>query len=597
MSAKPQARQADEGTIIIVSNRGPHNFVREEGRWVAKPATSGLASMIEPLARQPNVAWFCCVSEPPGSEAERDALFTTAKDQTDPDLNVVPVPLPAAIYHDYYGEISNEVLWMLQHGLVGEFGFAAIDERRHLAWEHYLEANRRMAEAIVATELPVRAFLIEDYHLYPLTALLRERYAETPSLHFLHVPFPDPAVLKLVPPRWRESILRGLLGANVVGLQTAANVRSFLACCQELLGSTVDYDRNVVIMPGRTVRVRAFPASVDPSALQTLQNSDAVAEARQRLAVEKRELNVIRVDRIEPTKNQVVGFMAFGRMLDQHPELVGRVRFLAFLIPSRTDSTIYRDYYDAVFQAIKQINDRFAPACGFEPIKVFYTNDRPLAFAAMESCDVLLVNSRQDGMNLIAKEWAVLAKKPGALLVSETAGVAAEARESATLLSPLDLEGTARALADALVMPETERSARLERFRSSISKWTTRTWLDAQLQELGLPPLPKLRVSASPPRGPTEGQGGAIEQELMVRNRQGIHARPAAAFVRCAREFESSVEIVKEGQTFSAKSILAVLTANLNTGSSFILRAEGVDAPDAITRIAELLLELNKDDP
>jgi len=597
MKPEHERRQTDDGTIIIVSNRGPHDFVREEGRWVAKPATAGWASMIEPLARRPNVAWFCCVSEPPGSETERDALFTTAKDQTDPDLNVVPVPLPSAIYHDYYGEISNEVLWMLQHGLAGQFGFSAIDEQRHRAWEHYLEASRRMDEAIAATELPVRAFLIEDYHLYPLTALLRKRYPETPSLHFLHIPFPDPSVLKLVPAAWREAILRGLLGANVVGLQTSANVRSFLASCQELLGSTVDYDRSVVIMPGRTVRVRAFPASVDPGVLQALQNSSAVAAARERLAPEKRALNIVRVDRLEPTKNQIIGFTAFGRLLDQHPEFIGRVRFLAILIPSRTDSTIYRDYYNAVFAAIKGINDRFTSACGFEPIKVFYTNDRPLALAAMESSDVLLVNSRQDGMNLVAKEWAVLARQPGALLVSETAGIAAEARESASLLCPLDVEGTARALAEALIMPETERAARLERFRSSIDKWTTRTWLDAQLLELGLPALPKARISMATPRATTPARTGAIEEELVVRNRQGIHARPAAAFVRCAREFESSVEIVKDGQSYSAKSILAVLTANLNTGVAFTLRAEGADARQVVSRIAELLVQLGKEDP
>jgi trehalose-6-phosphate synthase len=140
-SSPDQLCRTDEGTVVIIANRGPHDFVREDGQWVAKVATGGLMSMIEPLARQPNVAWFCCVSEPPGSEAERDALYTTAKIRPIQDLNVVPVPLPASLYQDYYGEISNEVLWMLQHHLVGQFGYALLDERRHLAWESYLEAK------------------------------------------------------------------------------------------------------------------------------------------------------------------------------------------------------------------------------------------------------------------------------------------------------------------------------------------------------------------------------------------------------------------------------------------------------------------------
>jgi trehalose 6-phosphate synthase len=590
-------RAADEGTIIIVSNRGPHDFVREEGRWVAKSATGGLTSMIEPLAREPNVAWFCCVSEPPGTEAERDALYTTAKDQIDPDLNVVPIPLPAELYHDYYGEISNQVLWMLQHALVGEFGYSALDEKRHSAWRGYLEANRRMADAIVATELPVRAFLIEDYHLYPLTALLRERFADIPSLHFVHIPFPDPAILKLVPKDWREAILRGLLGANVVGLQTAADVRSFLACCQELLGATVDYARNVIIMPGRTVRVRAFPVSVDPDALRTLQKSEEVVRERRQLAAEKRDLTIIRVDRLDPSKNQILGFVAFARLLEKHPELLGRVRFLAFLVPSRTDLTIYREYHDAVFREVAEVNARFASACGFDPIKVFYTNDRALAFAALESCDVLLVNSRKDGMNLVVKEWAMVAQKAGVLLVSETAGVAAETGDNATYICPLDIEGTADALAEALHMPETVRTARLERFRAAIGKWTARDWLNAQLGELGLAPLPtvgkSLRAHGLPPPGAAPG---VRERELLVMNEQGIHARPAAAFVRCAREFESTIEIIKEGESYPAKSILSVLSANLNRGSTFVLRVTGRDAAAAVERLAGLLTELAKED-
>jgi trehalose-6-phosphate synthase len=175
------------------------------------------------------------VSEPPESEAERDALYTTAKDQTDSDLNVVPVPLPAEVYRDYYGTISNEVLWMLQHHLVGQFGYASLDEHRHRAWQHYVDASRRVADAVFATGIPVRAFILQDYHLYPLAALLRERFPDTPSLHFIHIPFPGPAILKLIPRAWREVILRGMLGADIVGLQTSEGIRAFLTSCEELL--------------------------------------------------------------------------------------------------------------------------------------------------------------------------------------------------------------------------------------------------------------------------------------------------------------------------------------------------------------------------
>lgn len=586
---------ADDANIFIVSNRGPHDFVWEDGRWVAKTASGGLVSMIGPLARQPNVAWFCAVSEPPGSEVERDALFTTAKDQTDPELNVVPVPLPADIYQDYYGEISNEVLWMLQHHLVGQFGYSSLDQKRHRAWhEGYLEANRRIAEAIAATEFPVRAFLLQDYHLYPLPALLRERFPKVPSLHFIHIPFPDPTMWKLIPRGWREAILRGLLGADVVGLQTPADVRSFLACCEEILGSTVDHERRMIIQPGHNVRVRAFPASINPEEIAALRDTPEVAAARERLAPEMREFNVIRVDRLDPSKNQALGFAAFGRLLEAHPELRGRVRFLAFLIPSRTDLTVYREYHFAVYQEIERVNSAFRDECGFDPIAIFYTNDRAQAFAAMENCDALLVNSREDGMNLVVKEWAILSQKPGVLVVSETAGVASEVGESALLVSPLDVEGTAQALAAAIAMPAAKRIARIDRFRATIAAWTARDWLGGQIKELNVELTAKAPAAAPVLlRSTSTDQTDVVEREMIVLNPHGLHARPAAAWVRCARSYTSTIEIVREGNSFSAQSIFGVLSANLNQGATFTLRASGPDAAAAVETLSALLAEFD----
>ncbi|MDB6149738.1 MAG: hypothetical protein JWQ44_1186 [Chthoniobacter sp.] len=583
----------DDGTIVIIANRGPHDFVWEDGRWIAKTAAGGLMTMIEPLARQPDVAWFCCVSEPPGSEAERDALYTTAKDQTAPDLNVVPVPLPADVYQDYYGEISNEVLWMLQHNLVGQFGYSSLDERRHRAWDNYLHANERMADAVLATEIPVRAFLIQDYHLYPLAEMLRQRYPETASLHFIHIPFPDPSVLKLLPKAWREVMLRGLLGADVVGLQTRADVRSFLSCCAEVLGAEVDFSqRTVRLANGRVVRARAFPASSDPAAIRALQDSPEVQAGRDRIAAVTAEMNVIRVDRLDPSKNQILGFTAFGRLLEAHPELHGRVRFLAFLVPSRTDLTVYRQYHDAVYAEIAAINERFRGTCGFDPIEVLYTNDRAQAVAAMELCDVLLVNSRQDGMNLVVKEWALVSRKPGVLVLSESTGVADDIPDSALLVCPLDVEGTASALAEALAMGGEQRGAWVEQIRNGVHKWTARDWLEAQLKELGL-------ALAAPPAKPEPApiaEPGVVERELTVRNREGIHARPAAAFVRCAREFDDEIELLKDGERYSAKSILAVLTANLSCGSTFRLRVEGPNADLVAQRLSEIVASFADED-
>ena len=481
---------ASDDTIVIISNRSPNDFVWQDETWVVRPAAGGLVSMLEPLARQPNVAWFCCVSEPPDAVDERDDLFVTAAEATDPDLQILPVPVPAHVYQAYYGRISNEVLWMLQHHLVGQFGYQYIDEARHRAWEEgYLEANRRLAEAVATSGLRARAFLIQDYHLYPLPALLRQRFPQTPILHFTHIPFPDPPTLKLLPEAWRRTILEGLLGADVVGMQTQWDSRPFLLCCEEMLGAEVDYVASTVrASDGRLVRVRDFPASTDPAAvLDMMRSSPAVAAARERLAPDLAGQTIIRVDRLDPSKNQIVGFLAFGRLLETRPDLRGKARFLAFLVPSRTDLRVYRTYRDAVYAAIDRVNERFGEEYGDPPIKVFYTNDREQALAAMEACDVLLANSMEDGMNLVVKEWAVVSKRPGSVIVSETAGVAPEVAGSGYLVSPLDVEGTARAMAAALDMPVAERAARLERLRQRVHEWTAERWLSAQLEALGVP--------------------------------------------------------------------------------------------------------------
>jgi trehalose-6-phosphate synthase len=486
----PRGRRADMsgGNIVLISNRGPNDFVWQDDRWIPRGAAGGLVSMIEPLARQPDVSWFCCVSEPPSASEARAALYTTAADQADPEHHIVPVPLPSRIYQAHYGAISNEVLWMLQHHLVGQFGYSSLDAERHRAWqEGYLEANRRMVVAIRASGIKPRAFLIQDYHFYPLPALLRQVFPEVPSLHFTHIPFPDSATLKLIPHHWREAILNGLLGADVVGMQTQWDTRPFLGCCEELLGATVNYEAGTVISAdGRLVRVQAFPASTDPAAVQATMRSELVARARERLARYLDKFSIIRVDRLDPSKNQIIGFQAFGRLLEMRPDLRGSVRFLAFLVPSRTDLSVYREYRDAVYAAIAEVNRRFAGECGFDPIEVFYTHDREQALAAMEQCDVLLVNSREDGMNLVVKEWAVVSERPGVSVVSETSGVAAEAGPSALLISPLDIEGTARSLEWALDMPTAERQARLARLRAKINSWTSANWLNAQLEALNL---------------------------------------------------------------------------------------------------------------
>src|SRR5260370_25613421 len=148
IAAGPIAERRAYG-VVIVANRGPNDFVWDDGAWRTRRATGGIVSMLEAIAKRPDVAWFCCVSEPPDAAHDRQGLFTTAVDQADPGLHVVPVPVPADVYHAYYGQISNEVLWMLQHGLgAPRNSVGATAERQHARQSRYLVAHSPLARAL-----------------------------------------------------------------------------------------------------------------------------------------------------------------------------------------------------------------------------------------------------------------------------------------------------------------------------------------------------------------------------------------------------------------------------------------------------------------
>jgi len=469
--------------LVIVANRGPNDFVWEDGGWRTRPSSGGLVSMLAPLASRPDVAWCCCVSEPPQAVEARRGLYTTAAEQSEPGLHVAPIALPAPMFNAYYGQISNEVLWMLQHGLPLPADVFTPYSWRTRAWEHgYVAANSRLANSIAASGWNPDAFLLQDYHLYPLPAMLRKRFPSTPILHFTHIPFPGPGAWCQLPPAWSGGVMRGLLGADVVGFQTRRDRANFLECCRSF-GYRVDQaEHSVQAEDGRTVRARVYPASVSPEEVRTAL-ARATLEDRHMVAGPG-EQTIVRVDRLDPSKNQLAGFMAFERLLEDHPELHGRVRFNAFLVPSRTDLKVYRTYRESVFDRISTINARFATRCGAPVIQVFYTNNREQALAAMADADVLLVNSLADGMNLVVKEFAIASLRPGVVVASERMGVAAEADGMALLVDPADLAATATALAKALAMPRSQRQVRLQRLRTRVEAWTANDWLLAQLRDL-----------------------------------------------------------------------------------------------------------------
>jgi trehalose 6-phosphate synthase len=256
-----------------------------------------------------------------------------------------------------------------------------------------------------------------------------------------------------------------------------------LTCFGYVRGAFIDFEKAVVAYQGRRVRVRSGAISVEPDYLERQVASEDAQRYLVRLEPLTGERTIVRVDRMDPSKDLLGGFQAYGLLLRQHPELRGRVKFLAFLVPSRTGIPEYRRYRDRVLRLIDRINGRYGDG-SWRPIELFYENNFHQALAGMTLYDVLLVNSLADGMNLVAKEGPLVNRRDGVLVLSTGAGAFQELRDGALAVTPQDVKGTADALWQALEMPLSERRRRARLLRTAITSRDLRVWMCEQLEEL-----------------------------------------------------------------------------------------------------------------
>ena len=234
---------------------------------------------------------------------------------------------------------------------------------------------------------------------------------------------------------------------------------------------------------GRTTRVRAYPISIDAAGLQDFARSSEVEEHRQRLKPFLGEQTIVRVDRSEPSKNIIRGLRSYELLLERYPELRREVNFLQFLVPSRSELGVYQTYTDEIFELIDSINDHFGDL-EWQPIRIFYEDNYPQAIAAMSLYDVLLVNPIIDGMNLVSKEGPLVNERDGVLVLSELAGSFEQLADFCLPVAPTDLEGTVRAMHEALTMPPTERKRRAQALKSLIRDEDITFWLERQFADL-----------------------------------------------------------------------------------------------------------------
>jgi trehalose 6-phosphate synthase len=475
--------------LIVVSNRGPVSFARDEdGNRVTRRGGGGLVTALRSFVAHHDVTWIAsaitvedrAVSDESGGEAVEEV----ARDGSPYRLRLVAHD-PAA-YDWFYNVVANPTLWFLQHYLWALAYAPNIDPGLYHAWEDgYVPVNRAFAEAAVA-ELDVQpdaAVIFHDYHLYLAPRFVREARPDAPLAHFVHIPWPEPNIWRVLPEPIRYAIHDGLLANDVVGFHAHRWRRSFLRSSRDLLDAECDFDRSICSHGDGRTFVAARPISVDPSEFEDLADGDEVRKLEAELESRRPEILLLRVDRTDPSKNVVRGFRAFELYLEAHPEMHGRVGMLALLDPSRQDIPEYAEYLGAIQRAARAVNDRFQRD-GWAPIDLRIEDDFPLSVAAYKQYDVLLVNAIYDGLNLVAKEAPLVNERDGVLILSENAGAHEELGPWALTVNPFDLEAQARAIEEAIRMSQEERRARIESIREHVRSHDVAGWLETQLEDL-----------------------------------------------------------------------------------------------------------------
>jgi trehalose 6-phosphate synthase len=397
------------------------------------------------------------------------------------------LPLEEDAFEQYYSVICNPIIWFVQHCLWDLSNAPNITATERVAFEHgYRAVNAAFADAIVKAvpegDTPTTV-MIHDYHLYLVGDLVRQAGVDAFLMHFIHVPWPEPDSWRVMPGWMREQLMGGLLGNDLVAFQTERYARNFLLGCEELLGLPVDFDRYEVYVDGRTVTARWYPISVDVAELEALAESEEVCQYELALENVRREHLIMRVDRTDLSKNILRGFLAYDTMLDNHPDLAGRVTFLALLQPSRQDVPEYAEYTEKILRLVADINLKHGNV-EWQPIDLRMENNLPQAIAGYKVFDVLMVNPVFDGLNLVAKEGMVVNRRNGVLVLSEHAGVHDEIGEYALSVHPVDVEQQADALYRALFLPQEERRRRRTASVEVIKRNGLAHWLTSQLADI-----------------------------------------------------------------------------------------------------------------
>ena len=469
----PTAPGQPYADFVVVANRLPVDLEKlPDGsqRWKRSPG--GLVTALEPMLRSREGAW---VGWPGLADADVEPLVEDG-------LQLHPVRLSAQEVEEYYEGFSNATLWPLYHDVVATPAF-----HRHW-WQAYRRVNERFAEAVAGVAARNATVWIQDYQLQLLPAALRELRPDLRIGFFLHIPFPPTELFMQLP--WRTRIVEGLLGADLVGFHTPGGARNFRWLATRLAGASPGQGRNEVVVDGRTVKLGAFPISIDSANLDQLSRKPEVLERAKQIRADLGDPRsvVLGVDRLDYTKGIDVRLRAFEELLEEGLVTPDDTVMIQLATPSRERVEHYQKMRNDIEQSVGRINGEYARV-GHPAVHYLHQAlPREELAAFFVAADVMLVTPLRDGMNLVAKEYvACRHDNGGALVLSEFAGAAIELKD-AILVNPHDTDGVKNALHAALTLAPDEGRRRMRAMRRQVMGHDVDRWARSFLDALGLPP-------------------------------------------------------------------------------------------------------------
>ena len=468
-----------DSQLCVVANREPYIHNRKGNQIEVLQPASGLVTAVEPLVRACSGLWIAHGS----GSADRESSDSTGKLLVPPENHeyvLKRVWLSKAEEQGYYYGFSNEGLWPLCHIAHTRPSFESDD------YKHYEAVNSKFAKSFLEelTQQPP-IVLIQDYHFALLPQMIRAQRQDAILSLFWHIPWPNPEAFGICP--WKKQLLTGMLGADLIGFHTQFHCNNFLDTVDRFLEARVDREQFSVTIQGHVCYVKPFSISVEWPARYDISPEKFPQEKEDLLTELNLPKNIkigIGVDRVDYTKGLIERFRSIERMLDHHPELVGKFVFIQIGAPSRTHIKRYQDLNSEVQEVADQINWKFHNA-EVPPIllKLYHHNASEL-YRYYRAADVCFVSSLHDGMNLVAKEYiSARSDSQGALVLSNFAGASRELVD-ALLVNPYDIDECAHSLHFALTMPAEERRQRMERLRAIVTEKNVYAWAGSFLSEI-----------------------------------------------------------------------------------------------------------------